>query len=339
MKTMVKKYKYFIPNKYKEIDLKDYQYYEIALFGKKWKIWNDVKLGKYNDDSDFGPIEKKAFENRETKSSLAIEGVNSNDKNFDKILSDFNNSRKYLFKLSNLTKENLNEIYLKASNNEKHINEETNIKLNQKSLFRMDDIYIGSEKALYKGIELENNVTEFLNFFNSQNRNYINSVIFHFFFEHLHPFPDYNGRIGRMLYSWYSKELHLSVSNLSNMIENNRSDYYKSIELSEKYNDLTYSLIFFNEITNLNVKFYEKFISSNSELNIKYIRLSEKQQQTLFNLYSVKSKFSWKEYKEYFKDNRTKQQIHNDFKELLKNDFIEYEEFKNNLRRYKIKNF
>lgn len=46
-----------------------------------------------------------------------------------------------------------------------------------------------------------------------------------------------------MLLLW---ELNKEFDNpfLSNYIDNNRNDYYKSIELSEKYNDLTYSLIF-----------------------------------------------------------------------------------------------
>lgn len=64
------------------------------------------------------------------------------------------------------------------------------------------------------------------------------------------------------------------------------------------------------------------------------MKLSDKERQVLFNLFSKKSKFAWKEYKDYFKDSRTKQQLHNIFRKLESLNLISSEVYGNGLKRY-----
>ncbi len=337
MKNLVKKYGYFIPNKYKNTGMSKYKFSKFSLLDKEWK-WNEIDLSSLSEviESEVTIESNSKRLSRESRSSLAIEDVyEETTKNYIEYVSLMNEARDELFKYEYLSKELLNKIYLIASDNEKLI-DENNIKLEGKSLFRYDDIYIGGKKVSYKGKELEKHVEELCEFVNeliNDENIFIAALCLHFFFEHLHPLPDYNGRIGRLLLSWaLSKEF--SEYNLSNYIFNNKNAYYDSISLSEKYSDITYSMIFLFEAIITNYKFALLFTDENSKSYEIYNNLNESEKQALFNLFTRKNEFGWKEYKEYFKDPRAKQQIHNILSSLEKKGLVKSKTYSNNLKRY-----
>ncbi len=337
MKNLVKKYGYFIPNKYKTIDTSKYKFSKFSLLNKEWK-WNQIDLSSLSEvvENEVTIESNSKRINRESRSSLAIEDVyEETTKNYSEYLSLINEAREELFKYEYLNKELINKIYLIASDNEKLI-DKNNIKLEGKSLFRNDDIYIGGKKVLYKGKELENHVEELCEFVNdliNEDEIFLAAINLHFFFEHLHPLPDYNGRIGRLLLSWaLSKEF--SEYNLSNYIFNNKNAYYDSISLSEKHNDITYSIIFLIEAIMTNYKFALLFTDKDGKSYEVYNKLNEPEKQALFNLFTKTNEFGWKEYKEYFKDPRGKQQIHNILSSLEKQGLIKSRTYSNNMKRY-----
>ncbi len=341
MKDLIEKYGYFIPNKYKVIDTSKYKYKTIKIFDQEWKYFNpDLLKVDFIRTNEIIDLEK--YSNKESKSSLAIENITpENTKNYDEYFKYYNDARDFLLKLKNIeSREILNKIYLISTNNEKLI-DEGNEKLNNKHFFRQNEIFIGNQEIKYKGSELEKYVDEFMDYVNENiNENFGFEWIFfaHFFFEHLHPFPDYNGRIGRLLLSWLiqlNKNPNFNqYNNISNYIENNRTDYNQSIELSEKYNDLTYILIFLVDCWIENSVFINITNDNESDYYEKYNQLSEQEQQVLFNLFSKPKQFGWNEYKDYFKDKRTKQQIHNVLRKLENLELIKSDTYKNNLKRY-----
>ncbi len=338
MKDILKKYNYEIPNKYKSNQNTNIEYTFIDLFDQKWKIADlEYIFEKINiNENDIEIINKHTYESKETKSSLAIEGViKKGNKNYDSFVKYLEAAKEYLNNIDgNLTKQDLNKIYSIASNNEKLI-AEGNEKLKGNSLFRQDKIFVGGSEVPYKGKVLEKYVDEYLD--KIINASGTDSLLYafyaHFFFEHIHPFPDYNGRIGRMILSWYLSRT-LNNNNLSNYINNNISAYYKSIELTEQFNDLTFTIIFFAEAIVTNNMFMAMYMDDNGKYYKEYNNLSEGEQQALFNLFTKRKQFAWKEYQEYFKDTRTKQQIHNILRKLEELKLIKSETYKNGLKRY-----
>lgn len=335
MKRLIKKYNYFIPNKYKNIDTTKYEYDYFQFANKKWKIaYIDIER---LDEVEDGIVQMdQGIINRESKSSLAIENVYpESTKEYEKYLDCLNNAREELFKLKVISKEDINKIYLLASNNEKLIDKD-NVPLNGKTLFRSTDIFIGGDKVECVGIELENYVDELCFLVNkdiSEDKIFLAALKIHYLFEHLHPLPDYNGRIGRLLLSWcLSKEF--SLFNLSNYIYNNKDDYYSSIELMEKHNDITYSSIFLIEAIIMNYEFEYKFVNDNSDVVEEFNSLNEQGKQALFNLFTRRAKFAVKDYKKFFNDSRTTRQIQNILSNLEEKGLVKTITNSTGLKRY-----
>lgn len=333
MKDLVKKYNYYIPNQFKEIDKSKYQYSTFSFAGVEWKL-HDIDL---KNISKFNTHNLSSFNIEvESKSSLNIEGVNKNTvPNLDQYVESLNEARDYLSSVNRLTKEDINKVYLIASNNEKFIDKD-NIPLKGKSLFRTNDIFIGGQKAIYVGKKLEEYVSDLCELINElldSDKSYYAAIYLHFFFEHLHPLPDYNGRVGRLLLSWCLSKL-FDNAQLSNYISNNKQDYYKSISLTETHKDLTYSTIFFTEAVAVNLEFDNLFNNEKSDKYEAYSSLNDAEQQALFNLFSRREKFAWNEYSAQFGDTRSKSQLHLILSNLEKKGLIKSTTYSNNLKRY-----
>ena len=190
-----------------------------------------------------------------------------------------------------------------------------------------------------KGKKLEKKFKELIEYINEyKNENPKYAVFSHVLFEHIHPFPDFNGRIGRLIYLWMTTADAPYVNEVSNMIKNHRNKYYQMIELSEKHHDLTFALIFFDFIISLNEEFYREYQDLESKYYYEYRDLNSSEQQMLFDMFSWRSmEFGWSEYKERFDSELTKQQIHNLFKQLEEKGFLTSKTYGNNLKRYKFK--
>jgi hypothetical protein len=91
-------------------------------------------------------------------------------------------------------------------------------------------------------------------------------------------------------------------------------------------------LIYFKELINRNVYFMD-----NIQNNKFYNQLSSRQKEIIFNLSINEGQYGWRDYKEVFGDPRSKQQLINDFNTLVKYDFLSFEVYKNNLKRFYLK--
>lgn len=102
--------------------------------------------------------------------------------------------------------------------------------------------YAGSEVVYYEApprANLENEMQNFLNWFNTTNESLIKVCMAHLWFVIIHPFDDGNGRITRAITDLVlSKIENSSISRLysmSNAINDDRKGYYKALEHTTGY--------------------------------------------------------------------------------------------------------
>lgn len=102
--------------------------------------------------------------------------------------------------------------------------------------------YAGNEVVYYEApprINLENEMQNFLNWFNSTNESLIKACIAHLWFVIIHPFDDGNGRITRAITDLVLSKIENStisrLYSMSNAINNDRKGYYKALEHTTGY--------------------------------------------------------------------------------------------------------
>lgn len=103
--------------------------------------------------------------------------------------------------------------------------------------FRKGPVYItNGMEPIHMGIIGENNINdsmkEFIRFYNSNNELYIRMILSHFMFEHIHPYYDGNGRLGRFL---FSNEVYLETKSyfafaIALSFLHEKSKYYKAFD-------------------------------------------------------------------------------------------------------------
>jgi len=102
--------------------------------------------------------------------------------------------------------------------------------------------YAGNEVVYYEApprINLENEMQNFLNWFNSTNESLIKACIAHLWFVIIHPFDDGNGRITRAITDLVLSKIENStisrLYSMSNAINDDRKGYYKALEYTTGY--------------------------------------------------------------------------------------------------------
>ncbi len=302
---------------------------------------------------------------RNDYSSQLIEGVDK--KNHDaKQRKEFfecqDNSKSYLKNINKLSIDNLPEIYQKISNDQKLINVKTNELLNKDINFRQKDIFINNKALEVTPDLIVQNLVGFCELFNdvnlfkftsndlitSQKDLWLNqeitktlypAAILHFLFEHIHPFPDFNGRIGRIIYDEFIRrnfeglEAFENIFTLSDVINATKDKYYEAIQQTETSKDLTYILSYYRKVAISNLEFLAFERKHQNTVD----QLNPYQKVILVNIFINKNQISATEYIKKFNYDKTKQQLHNDLNKLDELDLLDYQEHKNSLRRYYIK--
>lgn len=102
--------------------------------------------------------------------------------------------------------------------------------------------YAGKEVVYYEApprANLENEMQDFLNWFNSTNDDLIKTCIAHLWFVIIHPFDDGNGRITRAITDLVLSKIENStisrLYSMSNAINDDRKGYYKALEHTTGY--------------------------------------------------------------------------------------------------------
>jgi len=92
--------------------------------------------------------------------------------------------------------------------------------------------------------ELSNSLNEFIDWYNKNKKNFkpiVLAAIIHNQFEHIHPFQDGNGRVGRLLLNFILLKNHYPPINIS--LED-RQEYYKTLQEYSKNDNLKSTLDF-----------------------------------------------------------------------------------------------
>ncbi len=143
--------------------------------------------------------------------------------------------------------------------------------------YRHGPVYIvnGVGQVVYEGPSFEkvpNMMEDFIQWINNNDRMHplIKAGIVHFYFVHVHPFDDGNGRTARALSNLVlanSGFRFINMLSLSDYFDHKRPSYYKAIQDVREHNhDLTYFLIFFMEALLMKLKDFRKEIAFESKL-------------------------------------------------------------------------
>lgn len=336
MRELIEGYRYCIPLVCKKATNCSYEYRHIVFNNVKWKLWDfDLKNIKQIESNEF--VKENRDLNKEAQYSLWIDDINKkNNEDFIEHQQALMNAYTFINKNEILSLSLIKKIYKKITKNETLVNEDE--MLTNYSDFRYSKTFFNGIRNNLTGTLIENcliDLFKLVDFFMDNDEHFLAATIAHMFIFVIQPFPTNNGKLARMVFSWIiSKKYNDSL--LSNYIYNNERNYNKAIYYSMKYHDLTYITIFMWNALAENSRFNKKYVSIDGEHYDRYYFLNNGEQIVLYNMCSINEMMSWSEYKEYFNDKRTKQQINNIFRKLEMNDLIKSKIFNNNLKRYYI---
>ncbi len=237
---------------------------------------------------------KHAMMSQEIKSNNAIEGINDDLTLIDEVirerlaLSEVEKKRiinlyhgyQYILTHKEINKENLRELYFLLSDG--ILNDYDRQSMG--TYYRTKPVYIlrGSNLGnnYYEGIKPDkidnyvNNLLEYVNsdFLNdSEINSFIKSQIMHFYFVHIHPYPDVNGRTSRTFAMWYllnQKSFPYVIFNRA--IAFTQSGYEKNLIITRETDDITLFLryMLLNTLTELEKEYVIESIEDNASVHL-----------------------------------------------------------------------
>lgn len=237
---------------------------------------------------------KRAMMSQEIKANNTIEGIADDLSLIDEViknkatLSEIERKRiinlyhgyQYILTHSDINKESLRNLYSLLS-------DDILSSYDQKSLgeyYRTRPVYIIKGNNLgnnyYEGVnpkkieDYMNNLFEYINssfLSDTEINSFIKSQIMHFYFVHIHPYPDVNGRTSRTLAMWYllnQKSYPYIIFNRA--IAFSQPEYEKNLIITRECDDVTLFLRYMleNTLKELEKEYVIESIRENSDTNL-----------------------------------------------------------------------
>ncbi len=272
----------------KEIEVKltnkdkgNFVYFDNGIQGPKQEFHRLIQQALERREVKVKDYLETGYITSEINSSLKAEGVHSSRKivdqvikakksgeNFKKdtiqrLIANYYESIRFIISGKEVTKRNIFILYGLLTSDLSEVIEEGNF-------YRGGVVSIGEDQGM-EAAHIESKMNELINFINSEEMNddiQTKAIIAHYIFENIHPYYDYNGRMGRLLHLWILK--NHSTKEFWKLVFLSESIYafkekldttFRRITKAKKNNaniDLTYFISNMYEIFNEHTKSYVK---------------------------------------------------------------------------------
>lgn len=260
---------------------------------------DDIMRFLDNDDMRTLSFAKRAMMSQEIKANNTIEGINDDLSIIDEViknkssLSDREKKRiinlyhgyQYILTHKDINKETLRELYLLLSDEILGDYDKTSMG----EYYRTKPVYILKGSSLnndyYEGInpkQIDCYMNYFIDYINSDFLTgneidcFVKSQIMHFYFVHIHPYPDVNGRTSRTVAMWYllnQKSYPYVIFNRA--ISFSKSMYEKNLIITRDTDNITLFLKYMlkNTLLELEKEYVIGNIKKNSDANLTKVDL------------------------------------------------------------------
>ena len=260
---------------------------------------DDIMRFLDNDDMRTLSFAKRAMMSQEIKANNTIEGINDDLSIIDEViknkssLSDREKKRiinlyhgyQYILTHKDINKETLRELYLLLSDEILGDYDKTSMG----EYYRTKPVYILKGSSLnndyYEGInpkQIDCYMNYFIDYINSDFLTdneidcFVKSQIMHFYFVHIHPYPDVNGRTSRTVAMWYllnQKSYPYVIFNRA--ISFSKSMYEKNLIITRDTDNITLFLKYMlkNTLLELEKEYIIGNIKRNSDANLTKVDL------------------------------------------------------------------
>ena len=260
---------------------------------------DDIMRFLDNDDMRTLSFAKRAMMSQEIKANNTIEGINDDLSIIDEViknkssLSDREKKRiinlyhgyQYILTHKDINKETLRELYLLLSDEILGDYDKTSMG----EYYRTKPVYILKGSSLnndyYEGInpkQIDWYMNYFIDYINSdfltgnEIDSFVKSQIMHFYFVHIHPYPDVNGRTSRTVAMWYllnQKSYPYVIFNRA--ISFSKSMYEKNLIITRDTDNITLFLKYMlkNTLLELEKEYVIGNIKKNSDANLTKVDL------------------------------------------------------------------
>lgn len=260
---------------------------------------DDIMRFLDNDDMRTLSFAKRAMMSQEIKANNTIEGINDDLSIIDEViknkssLSDREKKRiinlyhgyQYILTHKDINKETLRELYLLLSDEILGDYDKTSMG----EYYRTKPVYILKGSSLnndyYEGInpkQIDCYMNYFIDYINSDFLTdneidcFVKSQIMHFYFVHIHPYPDVNGRTSRTVAMWYllnQKSYPYVIFNRA--ISFSKSMYEKNLIITRDTDNITLFLKYMlkNTLLELEKEYIIENIKRNSDANLTKVDL------------------------------------------------------------------